>query len=186
MAHVLVKAHVEHLVRLVQHDGLDSREVHRLVAVVVHQAAGRGDHDLAARLELALLLVHACAAVDADDAHAGQKLREVFKVARDLLRKLARGGEDHGPRLARRDIGDLFQNRDTEGHRLAGAGGGLGDHIVPGQHQRDGLLLDLGHLGIAHGLGRPDDLRPDGKFVKLHAGSAFRALVAVYDISFLL
>ena len=56
---VLVKAHVQHLVGLVQHDGLDVGDIDGVVAVVVHQAARRGNDDLAAGFELALLLVHA-------------------------------------------------------------------------------------------------------------------------------
>ena len=44
------------------------RNVDGVVAIVVHQAAGGGDHDLAARFQLALLLFQPGAAVDADDA----------------------------------------------------------------------------------------------------------------------
>ena len=53
---ILVEAHVQHLVGLVQHDGLHVGNIDGVVAIVVHQAAGGGDYDLAARFQLALLL----------------------------------------------------------------------------------------------------------------------------------
>ena len=88
---VLVKAHVQHLVGLVQHDGFDVGDINGVVAVVVHQAARRGNDDLAAGFELALLLVHARAAIDADDFDVRQKLRQILQVLGDLLGQLPRG-----------------------------------------------------------------------------------------------
>ncbi len=43
-------------------------KIHGMVAVMVHQAAGGGHHDLAARFQLALLLVQPGTAVHADHA----------------------------------------------------------------------------------------------------------------------
>ena len=88
---VLVEAHVQHLVGLVQHNGLDVGHINGVVAVVIHQAARRGNNDLAALFELTLLLVHARAAVDADDFDGRQKLRQVLQVLGDLLGQLTRG-----------------------------------------------------------------------------------------------
>ena len=88
---VLVEAHVQHLVGLIQHDGLDVGHINGVVAVVIHQAARRGNNDLAALFELTLLLVHARAAVDADDFDGRQKLRQVLQVLGDLLGQLTRG-----------------------------------------------------------------------------------------------
>ena len=62
-----------------------------MVAVVVHQAARRGNDDLAAGFELALLLVHARAAIDADDFDVRQKLRQILQILGDLLGQLPRG-----------------------------------------------------------------------------------------------
>ena len=52
------EAHVEHPVRLVEHQNLDVVEAGRPRVEVIHQPAGRGDEDrpaLAERLALALL-----------------------------------------------------------------------------------------------------------------------------------
>ena len=57
---------------------------------MVHQAAGGGNHDLAARLQLALLLVQSGTAVDADNFDVGQKLRQILQILRDLLCQLTR------------------------------------------------------------------------------------------------
>ena len=88
---VLVKAHVQHLVGLVQHDGFDVGDINGVVAVVVHQAARRGNDDLAAGFELSLLLIHARAAIDADDFDVRQKLRQILQILGDLLGQLPRG-----------------------------------------------------------------------------------------------
>ena len=61
-----------------------------MMAVMVHQAARGGHHDLAARLQLALLLVQSGAAVDADNFDVGQKLRQILQILRDLLCQLTR------------------------------------------------------------------------------------------------
>ena len=49
----------------------------------------------------------------------------------------------------------VLKNGQGEGGGLAGARLGLGDHILPGQQQRDDCALNCGRLGIAklgHGL----------------------------------
>ena len=145
-----------------------------VVAIVVHQAAGGGDYDLAARFQLALLLVQPGAAVYADDLDVRQELRQVLQVLGDLLGQLAGGAQDDSLGLQAGGV-HLGQDGDAERHGFAGAGGGLGNHIVAVQHQRDGLLLDLGHFGKAHGLRSLQDLgRNAGKFRKLHVCTAFR------------
>ena len=47
---VLDEAHAQHLVGLVEHDGLDAREVERAAPQVVHDAARRADDDVHAAL----------------------------------------------------------------------------------------------------------------------------------------
>ena len=56
------EAHVEHPVRLVEHEDLDVAQVDGALALVVEQAAGRGDEDVDAALELRDLRVDADAA----------------------------------------------------------------------------------------------------------------------------
>ena len=46
----------------------------------------------------------------------------------------------------------MFRHRDAEGTGLAGACGGLGDHIPACQHHGDGLFLNFRHLCKTHPL----------------------------------
>ncbi len=168
VAHILVKAHVQHLVGFIQHHGLHVGHIDGLVAVVVHQAARGGHHHLTARFQLALLLVHARAAINADDLDAGQKLGQVLQVLGNLLGQFPGRAQHHGLGFLPGRV-HLGQDGNAEGHGLAGAGGGLGNHVMAGHHQGDGLFLNLGHLGKTHGLGGAYDLgRHVGKLGKLH------------------
>ena len=63
-ADVVDEAHVEHPVRLVEDEDLDLREVDRVLAGVVEEAAGRRDDDLGAGAQGARLGAEADAAVD--------------------------------------------------------------------------------------------------------------------------
>ena len=141
-----------------------------MVAVVVHQAAGGGNHDLAAGFQLFLLLFQPGTAVHAHHADLRQELRQVSQILCNLLCQLTRGAEHNGLGRTCRETSGLLQNGNAERNGFAGAGGGLGNHIMPGQHQGNGLLLDFGHLGISHCLCCPDDLRPHGgrKFSEVH------------------
>lgn len=48
MPHILIKAHVQHLIGLVQHHLGHMGQIDAVVLIVVHQAARGGHHDLAA------------------------------------------------------------------------------------------------------------------------------------------
>ena len=61
---VLGKAHVEHLVGLVQHHGLERRQVQRAPGQVIHGPARRGDHDVHAATQLLQLSADRLPAVD--------------------------------------------------------------------------------------------------------------------------
>ena len=151
LPHVLVKAHVQHLVGLVQHDLGHMAQVDAAVPVVVHQAAGGGHHDLAALGQAAGLLVHIGAAVYAGHLDRRHKVGQVLHVPGDLLGQLPGGRQDDGLRVRLVRL-DVLGHRDAEGAGLAGAGGGLGDHVPARHHQRDHLFLDLGHFVKAHPL----------------------------------
>ena len=118
---------------------------------MVHQAAGRCHHDLAAFCQLTGLLVHICAAINADDLHLGHKVHQLCKLCGDLLGQLSGGCQDHSLRHLAVRV-DLLHHRDAECAGLTGAGGRLGDHIPPCHHDRDRLFLHFGHLGKAHAL----------------------------------
>ena len=90
---VLGEPHVEHLVRLVEHEHANAVETQCLAADVIQCAARRGDDDVRAAIEGADLLLHGRAAVERDDDDAGPVRVLVDRLA-DLHRQLARRDED--------------------------------------------------------------------------------------------
>ena len=126
-------------------------QVDAAVLVMVHQAAGRGHHDLAALCQTAGLLVHVGAAVDTRHLDPRHKVSQIFHIPCNLLGQLSGGGQNDrlGPGLFRVD---MLGHRDAEGTGLAGAGGGFGDDIPPLHHEGDHLLLNFGHILEAHPL----------------------------------
>ena len=152
-ADVPVEAHVEHLVRLVEHRDLHLRKVDRAAVHVVEHPPRRGDDDLRPPLEGVDLFIDRLAAVDGHHLDVGPEIGELAQLLHDLGGELAGRAEDD--RLHRGLFGvDLLHDRDAEGAGLARAGGGLGDDLPALHHDRDRLLLDLGHLGEAHPLHR--------------------------------
>ncbi len=89
------EAHVEHAVGFVEHQHLHLRQVEHALLLQVEQAAGGGDQDVDAALELADLRVHADTAED-----HGRGQLEVLAVGAnglfDLGREFARGGQHQG------------------------------------------------------------------------------------------
>ena len=92
---VVDEAHVEHAVGLVEDEDLDVREVERALAVVVEQAARRGDEDVDAAAQLVDLRLHADAA---EHHHAGELgvLAVGAHALFDLRGELAGRREDQG------------------------------------------------------------------------------------------
>ena len=151
MPHILIKAHVQHLIGLVQHHLGHMGQIDAVVLIVVHQAARGGHHDLAALGQTPGLLFHVGTAVHAGHLHLRHKVGQLGQLLGDLLGKLPGGGHDHSLRVLLFRV-DMLRHRDTEGTGLAGAGGGLGDHIPACQHHGDGLFLNFRHLRKAHPL----------------------------------
>ena len=85
------KAHVEHAVGLVEHDGLDVVELDGAALHVVAQAARCRDDDLRVLFERVDLLADGRAAVQAHDAHTRKVDAKVAQLRRDLHGELARG-----------------------------------------------------------------------------------------------
>ena len=145
------EAHVHHPIRLVEHEGIDAREVDGVAALMIHQPPGRGDDDVDASLEGAFLRAHLDAAVDGDAREIGV-IGEALHVVFDLHAELTRRREDQhareaafrgpfGPRLE-----DAVQDRQHEGHGLAGARVGAADHVMPLQRDRNHRALDRRRL----------------------------------------
>jgi hypothetical protein len=147
------EAHVEHAVGFVEHQDLDAGQVHRLLADVVEQAAGRGDQDVDLAAQRGVLRVD----VDAAEHHHrldGDVLAVGAHRFLDLRREFARRHQDQATRPAGLGDGGLrggqpMQDRQGEAGGLAGAGLRGGEQIAAFQHQRDGLRLDRRRRGVA-------------------------------------
>ncbi len=142
---VFAKAHVEHLVGFIEHDGLQGRKVERPAFEMIAQAPGRPDHDLRAMTQRAPFLGGVHAADAGRDARAGLAV-EPDELAADLKRQLARGRDDEGQRPGRgrhAPIGaeQIARHGETEGDRLAGSGLRRDDEIAT-----MGLVLEHGGL----------------------------------------
>jgi hypothetical protein len=142
---VLREAHAQHLVGLVEHEELHAVERQRVALHVVHDAAGRADDDVDAVAQRTLLRHVGRAAVDGQDAEAGQVRRERLDRVGDLHGELARRGQDEcldvaaGHVRARVDGGE---QRDAERGGLAGAGLRDAGDVAAGEQRRDGARLD--------------------------------------------
>jgi len=124
---------------LVEDDLVDLREVDRLAAQVVEQAARRADDELRVAAELLLLALDVLPAEDDERGDVGCG-RERLRDLGDLDGQLARRRDDE--RL--RDSGlrlDFLDDRQQEGERLARARLRLDDAVVTGAHERHRLLL---------------------------------------------
>ena len=133
------EAHVEHPVGLVEHERLHVVEREGAALEEVLEPAGRGDEDVRA-LRVARLLLEADAAVDGGDGEVARPRDRAQRVD-DLAGELTRGGE-HERRRAAGVGGDPVDDRHAEGERLAGPGGGLGEHVAAVEHVGDHELLD--------------------------------------------
>ena len=124
---------------------------------MVHQAAGRGYHDLGPLLQLGDLLVDGLAAVEHHGAHPLLEFTQIPQLGHDLDGQLPGGGQDQTLYRVLPGV-DVLYHRDAEGKGLAGAGGGLGDHVPPFHKIGDGPALNGGGLDIALFLQGPHDL----------------------------
>ena len=98
--HILAKAEIEHLVGLVEHDGLQFRDVEAAAPQMIAQPTRRADHDMRARGQLALFAARIHAADAGDDARIGIVI-EPGEFAMDLQGEFARRRDDQGKRCRR-------------------------------------------------------------------------------------
>ena len=135
------KAHVEHPVRLVQHQDLEPGQPGVGLGEVIQQTAGSRDDDIHPAPEGVLLRSHA------DPAEHGRRRdrrvhREIVEVLHDLCGQLTGRGEDEGPGGAARLVDEAVQDRQHEGRGLAAPGHGAGEDVPAGQGGRHRVRLD--------------------------------------------
>jgi hypothetical protein len=112
------EAHVEHAVRLVEHEHLELVELRVRMTEVIEQAAGRRDQDVDAAAEGVLLRAKPDAA-EHRGAGDGRVRRELAKVLLDLGRELTRGREHERARDAARLPHDAMHDRQKKCGSLA-------------------------------------------------------------------
>ena len=150
------EAHVEHPVRLVEHEDLDLAEVGDLLADEVEQPARRRDEDLDAGAERLDLRVHRDAAVDdgrSGAAPSGRRSRTLSSTcmasSRVGTRIRTRTGWRAGEKLVLAWARSRSRIGQDEGGGLAGAGLGGGEDVAALEDERDGRRLDRGGGRIA-------------------------------------
>lgn len=138
-----MKAHVEHLVGLIQHDILATAEFQIALFQVINEAAWRTHHHFHAAAQIACLTAKLNAAID---ARGTQTLANVDEVTCHLQRQLARGQHNNETRFARCRIAcvqQLLDQGQRKGQRLACAGARFGYHIAAAVDVREGRHLNL-------------------------------------------
>src|SRR5207249_295988 len=107
------EAHVEHAVRFVEDEDLETVERSMGILKMIEQPAGRRHQDVDALAERLLLRPHADAA---EDGRAGQirKAGEPFEMLDDLRRQLASGGEDESAGGAAGLVDETVKDRQEE------------------------------------------------------------------------
>lgn len=135
------ESHVQHAIRLVQHEVLEARELRVRLPEVVEQSPGRGDEDVNAAPERVFLRSHPHATKDGCPGYRrmhGQRAQ----FLKDLRGELTRGCEHECARGAARTIDELVHDGQEERGRLAAPRHGAGEEVTPVERGRDGRFLD--------------------------------------------
>ena len=169
---VVIEAHVQHAVRLVQHEERHAGQVHVSQAEVGDEASRRGDDHVRAQRQALLLLLEEDAVVAAVDGHArhGQEVGESLHLLVNLLGQLAGGGHDDAVDgvLGVSAFGQFVEDGQHVGGGLAGARLCHGYQVAALEDDGDGLLLYGGALFEAHGVQCVQHLVVQVQFGKLH------------------
>jgi hypothetical protein len=179
---LVAEAHVEHLVGLVEHEGLHLAQLQRAALDVVADAARRPHHEVHPVAEGPQLLGHRRPAHARDAAHAGGAV-EPLQLLLHLEGELAGGGEHQGPRrggarerglVAEEGVGE----REAEGDRLPGAGLGR-DEEVAAEHRRvEHRGLDGGGVDVAARLEGLEEGRVRAEISKGHGRGRYQIYAA--------
>ena len=163
---LVLEAHVQHLVRLVQHQMPNPIQLHRLALGEVDQATRRGDDHVARLFQLGDLGGDVGPAVHRDGPNPLLVFRKRFELFGDLLPEFARRREHQRLHVVPLGV-EVVEKRQAKGGRLAGACLGQSYEIpVSLKQQRNGLRLNVGgrleaHLGdgFQQGGGEPKGVK---------------------------
>ncbi|GBD17754.1 hypothetical protein HRbin27_00240 [bacterium HR27] len=136
---IVEESHIEHLVRLVEHDGAYGIETQCSTPKVIHDTSRCSDDDIHRVPQSAQLALDRLSTVERDDPCLEIATESVDSL-RNLDRQLTCWGQDE--RLWPVPIGcQSLEDRQCEGCRLAGSGVCLHDRIAASQEYWDGLAL---------------------------------------------
>ncbi len=154
------EAHGEHLVGLIEHQVVHTRQVQRAAIEVVDNTARSAHHDVRTASQPGQL--HGVGGPAVDRQHV--ELLQISPVAAERLGHLQGqlpGGSQH-QRLGGFAGGvDLGQDREREGRRLAGAGLRQPHHVRTRHQRRNRRRLDGRRRLVADGSDRPQDRRDE-------------------------
>ena len=142
------KAHVEHAIRLVQHQKLEARQLRIRRPEMIEQPAGRGDDDVDAAAEGMFLRAHPDAAEDGRGRQRGVH-GESGQVLGNLRGELPSRRQHQRPRRPARPAHQLMQDRQQERRRFSAAGHGAREQIASFERGWNGFILDGCRTGEA-------------------------------------
>ena len=143
------KAHVQHAIGLVQHEGLDAAKVQHLLADQFLDAARRAHHDVwIVFFKRGQLRAQRHAAAEDGDLDVGDAQRKAADFLGHLVGQFTRGAQHQRLRADQRGV-DAREQAQAKGERLAAAGGRLRDEIAPGKHVRQAGSLHRRGCGVA-------------------------------------
>ena len=126
---------------------------------MVHQTAGSSNHDLGLLLQLLGLAYDAGTAIKDSHTNALVISQQTPQFIADLNGQLTGGSQDKALDIGARRV-DMFNHGNAKRKGFAGAGGSLGNDILPLHKLRDGLGLNgrgiavaLLLQGLQHGFG---------------------------------
>jgi len=117
------KAHVKHLVGLIQNENLDAAQVQRALVFQVQQAAGASNHNVHTLFKGVFLRLLPHPAVDGDAAQAGLAAKQFYE-GMCLFRQFTRWRENQSPQFPARTAHELLQDGQHKGGRLSGSSPG--------------------------------------------------------------
>ena len=144
---ILEKAHIQHPVGFVQHHRLNLIQKDGFPVVVIHQATRCCHHNLGLSLQLLDLSADSGAAIEHRHTDSLIKSQQSPKLVTNLDSKLP-GGSQNQPLNAVAFRVNMLNHGYSESEGLTGAGGRLGNHILPLQEMGNGLRLNGGGVAV--------------------------------------
>ena len=133
--HRLGKAHIQHTVRFIQHNGIHPSQIQRAFPQVILNTTRRTYNDMGAVGQRAYLRAHRHTATQGQNFHVVLIARQLTQLISHLPRQLT-GWAQHQCLTGKRAHVEFFQQADTKGCGFTATGFGFGDQVFAFQDQR--------------------------------------------------